>query len=86
MVKSVFALALIYTAQGRDDEASRVVESVISHTKETNDTLALTTARAMEVDLAPRQGKVLEAQRLTIAVSHDGPSIIYDSGWRALSL
>ena len=64
LVQSAFALARIYTPHGRDDEASNVIESVISHVMETNDTLALAVARAFQVELALRRRKIPEAQRL----------------------
>jgi LuxR family maltose regulon positive regulatory protein len=71
LVQSAFALARIYTPHGRDDEASNVIETVISHVMETNDTLALAVARAFQVELALRQGKVLEVQRLNEHAAYD---------------
>ena len=64
LVHSALALALIHTARGRDEDASSVVESLLSHTMETNDTLGLATVRAFQVDLAVRQGRIGEARRL----------------------
>jgi hypothetical protein len=40
LVQSCFALALIHTAQGRDEDASKVVESVMSHVMENRDSFA----------------------------------------------
>ncbi len=76
LVQSAFALARIYTPHGRDDEASNVIESVISHSvishiMETNDTLALALARAFQVELALRQRKIPEAQRLSEHAAYD---------------
>ena len=71
LVQSACALALIYTRQGRDEEASNIVESVISHTMETNDTRPLATARAFQLELALRRGQVLEAQRLGEHATYD---------------
>ncbi|MGB5617248.1 MAG: LuxR C-terminal-related transcriptional regulator [Desulfobacterales bacterium] len=71
LVQSAFALARIYTPHGRDDEASNVIESVISHIMETNDTLALAVARAFQVELALRQRKIPEAQRLSEHAAYD---------------
>jgi len=64
LVHSALALALIHTARGRDEDASSVVESMLSHTMETNDTSGSATVRAFQVDLAVRQGRVGEARRL----------------------
>ena len=64
LVHSALALALIHTARGCDEDASSVVESLLSHTMETNDTLGLATLRAFQVDLAVRQGRIGEARRL----------------------
>jgi LuxR family maltose regulon positive regulatory protein len=71
LVQSAFALARIYTPHGRDDEASNVIESVISRVMETNDTLALAVARAFQVELALRQRKIPEAQRLNEHAAYD---------------
>ncbi len=71
LVQSAFALACIYTPHGRDDEASNVIESVISHVMETNDTLALSVARAFQVELALRQRKIPEAHRLNEHAAYD---------------
>ena len=64
LVHSALALALIHTARGRDEDASSAVESLLSHTMETNDRLGLATVRAFQVDLAVRQGRIDEARRL----------------------
>ena len=63
--QSSFALALIHTAQGRDEDASKVVESAMSQLMESHDTSAFAVARAFQVDLTLRQGKALEAERLS---------------------
>ena len=71
LVQSAALLALIYTAQGRDEDASDVVESVISHTVETDEPVASAVAHAFRVELALRQGKALEAQRLSEHAVYD---------------
>jgi len=71
LVQSAFALARIYTSHSRDDEASNVIESVITHVMKTNDTLALAVARAFQVELALGQRKIPEAQRLNEHAAYD---------------
>ena len=71
LVQSAALLALIYTSQGRDEDASDVVGSVLYHTMEANDTAASAVARAFRVELALRQGKSLEAQRLSEHTVYD---------------
>ena len=58
---SAFALALIYQAQGRTDEANQVGASVVSHALDTNNTVMLQVARAFQAELALRQGRLAEA-------------------------
>lgn len=71
LVQSCFALALIHTAQGRDEDASKVVESVMSHVMENRDSFAFAVARAFQVDLILRQEKGLEAERLSQGATFD---------------
>ena len=58
---SAFALALIYQAWGRADEATEVAESVVSYALDTNNTAVLQIARAFQAELALRQGRLAEA-------------------------
>jgi LuxR family maltose regulon positive regulatory protein len=55
-VHSAFALALIYLARGRKDEANQVGKSVVSYALETNNSVVLQVARAFQAELALRQG------------------------------
>jgi LuxR family maltose regulon positive regulatory protein len=58
---SAFALALIYQARGRTDEANQVGESVVSYALDTNNPVVLRVARAFQAELALRQGRLAEA-------------------------
>jgi LuxR family maltose regulon positive regulatory protein len=58
---SAFALALIYQARGRADEANEVAESVVTYALDTKNTAALKIARAFQAELALRQGRLAEA-------------------------
>jgi len=64
VVHGAAALASLYSAQGRTVDASRFVELGKEHLLERGDTLALTTVRAFEVDLAIREGRIADARRL----------------------
>ena len=54
---STFALALIFQAQGRTDEANQVSESVVSYGLDANHPDVLKIARAFQAELALRQGR-----------------------------
>jgi len=56
-----FALALVYQALGRADEANKVGESVVSYGHDTNHPGVLRMARAFQAELALRQGRLAEA-------------------------
>jgi LuxR family maltose regulon positive regulatory protein len=58
---SAFALALIYQARGRTDEANQVGESLISYGLDTSHPVVLQVARAFQAELALRQGRLAEA-------------------------
>jgi LuxR family maltose regulon positive regulatory protein len=58
---SAFALALVYQARGRTDEANQIAESVISYGLETKNPAVLQIARAFQAELALRQGNLAEA-------------------------
>jgi LuxR family maltose regulon positive regulatory protein len=58
---SAFALALVYQARGRTDEANQVGESVISYGLDTNNPAVLQIARAFQAELALRQGRLAKA-------------------------
>jgi ATP/maltotriose-dependent transcriptional regulator MalT len=60
---SAFALALIYQAWGRADEATEVAESVVSYALDTSNTAVLKMARAFRAELALRQGRLAEASK-----------------------
>ncbi|MFC1581094.1 response regulator [Thermodesulfobacteriota bacterium] len=60
---SAFALALIYQAWGRVDEARQIAEAVVSHTLDTNNTEVMQIARAFQAEVALRQGGLAEASR-----------------------
>jgi LuxR family maltose regulon positive regulatory protein len=60
---SAFALALIYQAQGRPEEAREEAESVVSQALETRNTFMLAVAEAFEAELAFRQGRIAEVGR-----------------------
>ena len=66
-----FALALIHTAQGRDEDASKAVESAMSHFMGRHDTSAFAVAQAFQVDLTLRQGKTRVAERLSQGATFD---------------
>jgi len=61
LVQGTFLLALIYIKQGSDLKANEIIESVISHTIETNDIVAQSTAKALQIELNLMQGKLDEA-------------------------
>jgi LuxR family maltose regulon positive regulatory protein len=67
----VFALALIYQAQGRGSEAIQVVDLVSAYLEETEHRVALAIAEAFRVELAIRQGKLAEALRLSKGLQFD---------------
>lgn len=67
----VFALALIYQAQGRGSEATQVVETISAYLEETEHRVALAIAEAFRVELAIRQGKLAEARRLSRGLHFD---------------
>jgi LuxR family transcriptional regulator, maltose regulon positive regulatory protein len=67
----VFALALIYQAQGRESEATQVVETISVYLQETEHSVALAIAAAFRVELAIRQGKLAEAFRLSRRLNFD---------------
>jgi len=56
---SAFALALIYQARGRTDEANQVGESVVSYALDTNNPVVLKVAQAFQAELAVRQAAML---------------------------
>ncbi len=62
-VHSAFALSLIYQTWGRADEANRIAESAVSYALDTNNTAALSIARAFLAEMALRQGRLAEATR-----------------------
>ena len=67
----VFALALIYQAQGRGSEATQVVETISAYLQETEHRVALAIAEAFRVELAIRQGKLAQALRLSKGLQFD---------------
>ncbi len=67
----VFALALIYQAQGRGSEATQVVETISAYLHETEHRVALAITAAFRVELAIRQGKLAEALRLSRRLHFD---------------
>ena len=67
----VFALALIYQAQGRGSEATQVVETISAYLQETEHRVALAIAAAFRVELAIRQGKLAQALRLSKGLQFD---------------
>ena len=58
---SAFALALIYQARGRTDEANQAGKSVVSYALDTKNPVVLKVARAFQAELAVRQGRHAEA-------------------------
>ncbi len=60
---SAFALALTYQAQGKPGQAGEISKSVVVDSTETNNADMLQAARAFEVELALRQGRLAEASR-----------------------
>jgi LuxR family maltose regulon positive regulatory protein len=58
---SAFALALVYQARGRADEANQIAESVISYGLEINNPAVLQIARAFQAELELRQGHLAAA-------------------------
>jgi len=64
---SAFALALVYQARGRTDEANQVGESVISYGLDTNNPAVLQIARAFQAELALRQGRLAKASHWAIS-------------------
>ena len=67
----VFALALIYQAQGRGAEAVQVVETISTYLQETEHRVAYAIAEAFRVELAIRQGSWREALRLSKGLQFD---------------
>ena len=58
---SSFAMALIYQALDRPDQAREMVESVVNYAFEMQNISLLQTAQAFQVELAIRQGNISEA-------------------------
>jgi LuxR family maltose regulon positive regulatory protein len=71
LIQGSFSLALIYLAQGRTAEALNTIDLVEDHCRETNDLHALDFITAFRVELAIRQGKLLEALQLNQNVVYE---------------
>jgi len=65
------ALALMYLAQDRTEQAINTIELLLDYFQQTKDPNALAFMRAFEVELAIRQGKLIEAQQLSNSVEYD---------------
>jgi LuxR family maltose regulon positive regulatory protein len=65
------ALALMYLAQDRQEQALNTIELLLDYFQQTKDPNALAFMRAFEVELAIRQGKLVEAQQLSNSVEYD---------------
>jgi LuxR family maltose regulon positive regulatory protein len=71
LIHGSFSLALIYFAQGRTAEALNTIDLVEDHCRETNHLQALDFITAFRVELAIRQGKLLEALQLNQNVVYE---------------
>jgi LuxR family maltose regulon positive regulatory protein len=60
-IHSAFALAMVYQARGRTDEANKVGEAIVSYALNSNHPLMLEFSRAFLAELALRQGQLAEA-------------------------
>jgi len=60
---SAFALALVYQAQGRLDDAREVAESVIAHALDSQNTELLQIAHSFKAELALRRGNIAEVRQ-----------------------
>ena len=67
-----FVMALIYRSQGRIDEAGRLVETAVSQAEETGCDFQMEMASAFEAELALRQNRVVEAERIAQGVTFHG--------------
>jgi LuxR family maltose regulon positive regulatory protein len=61
--QSAFGLAMVYQVRGASDQAQAVIESVLAHSMDTNNTRILSDARACQAWLALKQGRPAEAHR-----------------------
>jgi LuxR family maltose regulon positive regulatory protein len=60
-LSSAAVLALIYQAQGQPDKAREIAETMVSFALQIRDTIALSTAKAFQAELALQQGRLAEA-------------------------
>jgi len=60
-LNSAAVLALIYQAQDQPDQAREIAETMVPFALQLRDTIALSTAKAFQADLALRQGRLAEA-------------------------
>lgn len=61
--QSAFGLAMVHQVRGASDQAQAVIESVLAHSMDTNNTRMLSDARACQAWLALKQGRPAEAHR-----------------------
>ena len=64
-------LALLLTAQGRDEEADQIMQRLLDYTIEMQTVQTTATVQAFQVELALRQGKIAEALRLGAGADFD---------------
>jgi LuxR family transcriptional regulator, maltose regulon positive regulatory protein len=60
-LNSAAVLALIYQAQDQPDKAREIAETLVPFALQIRDTIALSTAKAFQAELALRQGRLAEA-------------------------
>jgi LuxR family maltose regulon positive regulatory protein len=65
------ALALMYLAQDRTESAIKTIELLLDYFQQTKDPNALAFMRAFEMEIAIRQGKLIEAHQLSKSVEYD---------------
>jgi LuxR family maltose regulon positive regulatory protein len=61
----------MYLAQDRTEQAINTIEFLLDYFQQTKDPNALAFMRAFEVELAMRQGKLIEAHQLSSSVEYD---------------
>ncbi len=70
-------LSLLYTAQGRAEEAVEIVDRLVDYTIETQRPLITALARAFQVELALRHGRLADALHLSDQAEFDRTSLVW---------
>lgn len=71
LAHGAFALALIYQAQGRMDDADQLIQLLGDHFRDIEDTIPFAYLKAMLVEMAFRQGKLAQARQLSKRASFE---------------